>query len=119
MRSDREMKSRHVTISGFCHYALSSCVAMAMLAGCGESHQLIGVPGTSGTDKVLSHHLTFRYTGKEQSFKVPVGVKWITVVALGARGGGPYAGRGGRLSAEFAVTHGERLAVFVGGTTTS
>jgi hypothetical protein len=111
------MKSRQVRISGFCRYVLSSCVAMAMLAGCGESHQLIGAPGPSGTDKALSHHLTFRYTGEEQSFKVPVGIKWITVVALGAGGGGPYSGRGGRLSAELPVMHGEHLAVFVGGTT--
>ena len=30
----------------FSRYARSSCVALAMLAGCGGSQQPIGVPGT-------------------------------------------------------------------------
>src|ERR1700692_3101354 len=31
--------------SGFSHYALTSCVAAAMLAGCGGSQPPIGAPG--------------------------------------------------------------------------
>jgi hypothetical protein len=101
----------------FARYVLN-CVAAALLAGCSGSQPPIGAPGTNGVEQALSHHLTFHYTGNEQSFKAPVGVKWITVVALGAAGGG-LAGRGGRVFAEFPVTQGEDLAVFVGGTTTS
>ena len=102
----------------FARYALSSCVAAAMLAGCGGMQPPIDPPGTNETEQVLSHHLTFHYTGKEQSFTAPVGAKWITVVALGAAGGG-LGGRGGRVFAEFPVMHGEHLAVLVGGTTNS
>jgi hypothetical protein len=101
----------------FARYVLN-CVAAALLAGCSGSQPPIGAPGTNGVEQALSHHLTFHYTGNEQSFKAPVGVKWITVVALGAAGGG-LAGRGGRVFAEFPVTQGEDLAAFVGGTTTS
>lgn len=103
----------------FSRHLLCCCVGTAMLAGCGTIQPPIGAPGTSGTAQGLSHHLTYRYTGKKQSFKVPLGVKRITVVALGACGGGAYAGRGGRVFAEIPVMQDERLAVFVGGTTTS
>jgi hypothetical protein len=85
------MKSSHL-----CSHVLSSGVAAVMLAGCGESQPPIGAPGTNGIEQVLSHHLTFHYTGNEQSFKAPGGVKWITIVALGAAGGG-LGGRGGRV----------------------
>ena len=64
----------------------------------------------------LPYHKTFYFTGKEQPFVVPSGVKRITVVALGAAGGGSKRGRGGRVYAEFPVMPGERLAIFVGGT---
>lgn len=69
--------------------------------------------------EALSKKHTFHYTGGEQSFTVPVGVKWITVVALGAAGGGHAGGRGGRVFAQLPVAPGERLAVFVGGTTSN
>jgi hypothetical protein len=101
-------------VSGFGH-ALG-CVAAAMLAGCGGSQPPIVAPST-GTEQVLSHHVTFHYTGEEQTFKVPVNVKWLTVVALGAAGGG-LGSRGGRAFAEFPVVHGEHLAVYVGATAT-
>jgi hypothetical protein len=71
---------------------------------------------TVGAD-TLPYHKTFHYTGKEQSFKVPLGVKWITVIATGAAGGGvfPLFGRPGRVSAIIPVRQGERLIVYVGG----
>jgi Glycine rich protein len=104
-------------IRGF-RYAPSGCVAAALLGACGGSQSPTIVPGINGMEQVLSHHLTFHYTGNEQLFKAPAGVKWITVVALGAAGGG-LGGRGGRVFAEVPVMQGEELAVFVGGTTTS
>ena len=78
----------------------------------------IGVPmATSDNGDSLPYHKTFRYTGTEQSFTVPAGVKWLTVVALGTSGGGSLGGRGGRVFAEIPIHHGERLGVLVGGTT--
>lgn len=75
-------------------------------------------------DALPSHH-TFKYTGKEQTFRVPTGVKSITVVALGAAGAGysgssygsryEYFGRGGRVFAVIPVRGGETLFVLVGG----
>jgi hypothetical protein len=106
-------------------YALCSCAATALLAGCGGTQALIGSPGRSDVKPVVLHQHTFQYTGEKQSFTVPAGVKAITVVALGAAGGGAptsgnydaEAGRGGRVVADLPVDPGERLAVFVGGTT--
>jgi hypothetical protein len=100
---------------------LAACGALplSLSKGQDDTQPPIGAPDTSGIAQAVSHHRTFLYTGKEQSFKVPAGVKWITVDALGAAGGGTAAGRGGRVFAEFPVVQGERLALLVGGTTTS
>jgi hypothetical protein len=102
-------------------YALSSYTAAALLAGCAGSPALNSTPDASGIKQVLSHHLTFHYTGKEQTFKVPDSVKLIAVDARGAAGGvnssssDQEVGRGGRVVAELLVVPGERLAIFVGG----
>jgi hypothetical protein len=65
---------------------------------------------------VASRHQRFDYTGQGQTFTVPAGVNWLTVVALGARGASATGGtNGGRVYAVIPVTPGERLAVFVGG----
>lgn len=99
-------------------YALCAAIA-ALVAGCGGS-----APPIDGSDTASvnfdsdSHHQTFHYTGSEQSFVVPRGVSWMNVVMLGAAGGGPLGGRGGRVFAEIPVTRGERLSIFVGGTAT-
>jgi hypothetical protein len=97
--------------------------AAGVLAGCGglasstvPQHEALG-----NTRNTLAYHRTFKYTGARQSFKVPMGVTRITVVARGAAGGGsPYyasrSGRGGRVYAVIPVNPGERLYVFVGGT---
>ncbi len=106
--------------------ALSTWVAAAMLGGCGVLRQAqddtqppIAAPGNVSVvnDGSLPYHKTFRYTGSEQSFKVPAGVKKLTVVALGARGAGNgvSGAYGGRVLAVVPVTPGKRLAVFVGG----
>jgi hypothetical protein len=79
----------------------------------------------SGSTKSLPYHKTFHYTGAEQSFKVPNGMRSITVVALGAAGDGGSGstsghhfenyGRGGRVYAIVPVRSGETLYAFVGG----
>lgn len=65
---------------------------------------------------------TFVYTGAAQSFLVPAGVCAVTVNMYGAEGadagGSIVAGKGGRTTATIAVTPGESLGVYVGGTPT-
>ncbi len=115
-------------VSQFGRYVISSCVAAALLAGCGGSQTPIDVAGamayvSTGSTAVradsLPYNKTFNYTGKRQRFTVPAGVKWLTVVARGASGGSnpsyKLGGRGGRMYAVIPVTPGERLAVLVGG----
>lgn len=103
----------------------SACTigAIVLLAGCGGLQTPAVAPGASSAiGDALPHKKTFNYTGSEQSFKVPSGVKAITVVARGAAGAaagsGPGAdqpGRGGRVYAVIPVQAGEILYVFVGG----
>jgi hypothetical protein len=67
------------------------------------------------TTHYKKHSKIFKYTGSKQTFEVPSGVKWITVIALGAVGGGANGGKGGRVRAMIPVTARERLTVFVAG----
>jgi hypothetical protein len=100
----------------FSRSVLSMSVAAALLAGCGGSQALNGATGAaSDSGDSLPYHKTFQYTGKKQTFVVPAGVKWLTVVALGGAGAGSPGARGGRVFAELPVISGEHLAVFVGG----
>jgi hypothetical protein len=100
--------------------ALCISAVATLLAGCGGSQvPLTAPPAERFSGDSLPYHRTFHYTGREQSFKVPLGVKWITVVALGAGGGGSLGGRGGRVSGEIPVKPGEHLAIFVGGAGTT
>jgi hypothetical protein len=74
-----------------------------------------GSPGGIGTQ-------TFSFTGANQTWTVPVGVTSITLDARGAQGGtvaNGQGGNGGRLQGTLAVTPGQVLNVFVGGTTTT
>src|ERR1700729_1129603 len=125
-----------MTNLGLSRHALAIGAATALLAGCGGSQPPIGAPGATPQTQVqptpmsssntvlttggLPHHRTFKYTGTEQTFKVPSGVTQITVVARGAAGGargGEYAPRadGGRVYAVIPVIPGETLYVVVGG----
>jgi len=109
--------------------ALTSCMAAAMLAGCGGSTTAAFNVPASDAPNTLAHHHTFHYTGKEQSFVVPAGITRISVVARGAAGNGyshtnsygyyEYFGRGGRVFAIIPVQEGEKLYIFVGGKGTS
>jgi hypothetical protein len=102
--------------------ATSIAAATAFLAACGSQVGGVG-PATviaTSTPESPSGSRTFQYAGKRQGFRVPAGVKWLTVVARGASGGyfnyhPVRIGRGGRVYAIIPVTPGERLVVFVGG----
>jgi hypothetical protein len=66
-----------------------------------------------------SKHQTFSYTGAEQTFIVPAGVKRLTVIARGGAGADDesagFVGFPGRLYAVIRVHPGEKLYVFVAG----
>jgi len=99
----------------FRRYAFS-CVAVAMLAGCG-GRAGNGVVPTSGAPDSLPNHKSFYYTGAAQDFTVPAGVRHVTVVARGAKGDGlgNRKANGGRVHATIPVTPGEKLVIYVGG----
>ncbi len=105
----------------FSGYALGIGAGAALLAGCGGPPAFVSTSAANRVREVFSHHVTFHYTGAEQTFKIPAGVNLIAVVARGAGGGGHPSyghggGRGGRVFAELPVIPGERLRIFVGGT---
>jgi hypothetical protein len=80
------------------------CV-LAAVAGFGAA------PATAATAR-------FVYTGSEQTFTVPAGVRSVHVVAVGAKGGAGRSAAGGSgavMSAVVAVTPGEVLYLEVGG----
>jgi hypothetical protein len=113
-----------MTTAAFRRYNIGLCAATAMLVGCGGSRVASPlVPGADGAPSAASGSKTFHYTGAEQTFKVPAGVKQIIVVARGGAGGvgrggsvkGAHAGRGARAYAILPVKPGEQLFVFVGG----
>lgn len=56
---------------------------------------------------------TFRYTGREQSFKVPKGVSQLILTINGASGGG--GGKGGSIEATIPVKSRQSMEVYVGG----
>jgi hypothetical protein len=105
--------------------ALCIGVAAAFLCACGGS----SIPRTENNAPsdvgAVTNSKTFKYTGKEQTFKVPTGIKQLTVVALGGEGAGfsvypssATPGRPGRVYAIIPVHGGEKLYVFVGGSGT-
>jgi hypothetical protein len=91
--------------------------AVALMSGCGAS-QFLGASSVTSAAP-FTHHMTFRYTGKKQPFKVPNGVTRIRVIAVGASGGGKVIADGGRVSVVIPVSPSETLAIYVGGAGTS
>ncbi|MGB6517772.1 MAG: hypothetical protein WBE79_04615 [Candidatus Cybelea sp.] len=90
--------------------------AAALLSACGGSSVPVGGPSSAAAvDRAAMGAKTFRYTGREQTFLVPNGVRQISVVARGAAGGGEFFGRGGRVHGIIRVRPGEIVYVFVGG----
>jgi hypothetical protein len=104
-------------IFGFGGYAITSCVAAVMLAGCGANASN-GVVPNNALLNAPSNHRSFHFTGAAQHFTVPSGVSRIHVVAIGAQGARSTSSPespGGSVSADIPVTQGERLVIYVGG----
>jgi hypothetical protein len=98
-------------------------VATMLLSGCDGSTVPLRANNNRATNSgPLDGNQTFDYTGKEQTFAVPAGVKQLTVSARGGQGAGssdpPSYGPGGfpgRVYAVISVRPGDKLYVFVGG----
>lgn len=108
----------------FGNRVLSITVA-ALLCACGASAIPTAINNASSDVAALKGSKTFHYTGEEQTFTVPAGVKQLTVVARGGEGAGSYyypstdtPGRPGRVYAIVPVHGGDKLYVFVGGSGT-
>src|SRR5580698_7004806 len=106
----------------FSRSALSVGMATTLLTACGGSSTLPTTGNAATNASPTNHHQTFDYTGAEQTFIVPAGVKRLTVVARGGEGGGygygpqtlDVPGLPGRLYAVIRVDPGDKLYVFVG-----
>ncbi|MGC2632645.1 MAG: glycine-rich protein, partial [Candidatus Cybelea sp.] len=103
----------------------SSALFTALLCAC-TTHDGTGtLPGLTGPGdgSAPENARTFKYTGHQQAFIVPLGVTAIKIRAFGASGAGSTGGygsesmgaAGGSVKATIPVTPGEKLAVFVGG----
>jgi len=67
----------------------------------------------------FSNKITFNYTGSDQLWHIPAGVKNVFVDVMGAQGGTDYGntgGLGGRVRATIKVTPNTDLHILVGGT---
>jgi hypothetical protein len=98
-------------------YTLGAWAAVVMLTGCGGNTSG-GVLPMNATPNTFPYHKSFFYTGAAQEFKVPAGVRQLSVVALGAHGSNEYGkpvALGGRVHATIPVAPGETLVVYVGG----
>lgn len=105
-----------MNVFGLPRLAFSLGIAAAFLAGCGGGSQLpTQVPTASSDHRHYRHSEIFKYTGGEQYFTVPASVTEVRVAAVGAPGGGPAEGLGGKVAAAIPVQPGEQLAIFVGG----
>jgi len=103
-----------MTIAPVRRYAVI-IIAAELLAGCGALQLTTMVSPSGAAPFAFRHHMTFRYTGKEQTFKVPSGVMRIQVNAVGGSGRGSVIADGGRVSAVIPVMPSETLAIYVGG----
>jgi hypothetical protein len=99
--------------------ALSIGGVAALFAGCGGSQFPAAMSPSGASRFAYAHHITFQYTGKKQTFKVPSGVTHIQVVAVAGSGAGTRIAHGGRVSAVIPVMPSETLAIYVGGASTS
>ena len=82
MDCDKGGSLMSVARRGVCTALVAVVTALGLLAGAGSALATVGVA------------TPFGYTGKEQKFKVPVGVTSIEVNAVGSQGG-PSLGKGG------------------------
>ena len=57
---------------------------------------------------------SFNYTGSIKTWTVPSGISNITIIAIGAQGGGINGGYGASMTGTFNVTPGQVLSIMVG-----
>jgi hypothetical protein len=102
-------------MGGLARYAVSIGAAAALLAGCGGTN--IAAPLAADVRKpAASQSRTFHYIDKVQTFRVPVGVTSVTVVAIGGPGGAPNGEvYPGRVFAVVPVQPKQTLYVYVAG----
>jgi hypothetical protein len=98
----------------FYRRAFGITATVTLLAGCGGS-QLPNPGAVAAGAASYSHHRTFRFNGRKQTFKVPAKVTQISIVAHAGNGGGNVPSYGGRVTAVIPVTPSETLAIYVGG----
>ncbi len=77
--------------------------------------QFVGTPYIVPIGPSFQNTIIFSYTGVQQSWTVPTGVTSIAIELVGAQGGGTGSGKGGKVTAQLAVTPGATLQVVVGG----
>ena len=100
----------------FSRAALSAGVTAALLSACGAGSSVpIATDNVIDSASGSKHHQSFSYTGTEQTFIVPAGVRRLTVVARGGAGAAALGGFPGRVYAVIRVKAGNKLYVFVGG----
>lgn len=108
-------------------YAWYSANTGGTLLGTGASYSTPILTATTtyfveALSGVITGNQTLTYTGGMQTFTVPSGVYSINVDARGAAGGTASSGNGGfggRVQATLAVTPGQVLNIYVGGTTSA
>ena len=135
------VRARHTTGSGECSaadcgtvWSSGRCVAASSLSGCRSRSLLKGrrrlatCPCVRVAGSVALAPVTFSYTGREQTYTVPVGVTGVEVEAVGANGANSFGpspalgGTGGMVIGELAVggdaaiAPGDTLYVAVGST---
>jgi Glycine rich protein len=104
-----------VRFLGASRYVIGLCAAIPTAAGCAGAGGNAPTPALRDDPTPLTHSRTFKYTGEKQIFRVPRGLRQITIIGLGGKGAGPSGAYGGRVSALIPVTPGERLVVYVAG----
>lgn len=105
--------SKASLLYALCGTLLAACTGGVSPTASGGGAGVAVAPSTAGAvARAGKHSQTFHYTGTKQTFKVPPGVKRITVAAMGA---GTPSAHGGLVEARITVQPGESLAIFVGG----
>lgn len=86
----------------------------------GKCSAVVNYTPPVGTDPCTSGSNTYNYTGSLQTFTVPSGVSSVNIRVWGAQGasnqGGILGGKGGYATGNLAVTPGDVLNIYVGGT---
>jgi hypothetical protein len=115
---EHSMKGRVRQGSVWGHRAVRVTAAVGLSAAC-ASAGLISAGGASATVFCATEigHTTCTYDSwgpDEYYLDVPAGITSVKVTANGANGGGFQGGRGGVVTADLAVTPGQRLYIMVG-----